>query len=58
MALQLAKMFGGSADNWLNLERTYALHQAVLELAEQLGANPELRASQRPNPLPPRRTLR
>ncbi|WP_373488300.1 HigA family addiction module antitoxin [Blastomonas sp.] len=45
MALRLAKMFGGSADSWLNLQRAYDLQLAEAELAEQLKSIPELKAA-------------
>lgn len=45
MALRLAKMFGGSAESWLNMQRAYDLHLAERELADQLKAIPQLRAA-------------
>lgn len=45
MALRLAKMFGGSADSWVNMQRRYDLKIAERELGDALDAIPELRAA-------------
>jgi antitoxin HigA-1 len=45
MALRLAKMFGGSAESWVNLQRNYDLKMAERELGDALDAIPLLRAA-------------
>ena len=45
MALRLAKMFGGSAESWLNLQRNYDLRIAELEMGDALAAIPRLEAA-------------
>ena len=45
MALRLAKMFGGSAESWLNMQRNYDLTVATRELGDALDRIPELRAA-------------
>ena len=45
MALRLAKMFGGSAESWTNLQRNYDLKIAERELGDALDAIPRLEAA-------------
>ena len=45
MALRLAKMFGGSAESWINLQRNYDLRIAELELGDTLAGIPRLEAA-------------
>jgi addiction module HigA family antidote len=45
MALRIGKMCGNGADIWLNLQRTYDLRMAELELGDALDAIPLLRAA-------------
>jgi antitoxin HigA-1 len=45
MALRLAKMFGGSAESWVNLQRNYDLKMAERELGDALDAIPLLKAA-------------
>lgn len=45
MALRLAKMFGGNAESWTNLQRNYDLKIAEAELGDALDAIPLLRAA-------------
>lgn len=45
MALRLAKMFGGNAESWTNLQRNYDLKIAEAELGDALDAIPMLRAA-------------
>jgi antitoxin HigA-1 len=45
MALRLAKMFGGSAESWLNMQRNYDLKLAERELGDALDKIPELKAA-------------
>jgi addiction module HigA family antidote len=45
MALRLAKMFGGNAESWSNLQRNYDLKIAEAELGDALDAIPLLRAA-------------
>ncbi len=45
MALRLAKMFGGSAESWTNMQRNYDLKIAEAELGDKLDAIPLLRAA-------------
>ncbi len=45
MALRLAKMFGGNAESWTNLQRNYDLKIAEAELGDKLDAIPILRAA-------------
>lgn len=45
MALRLAKMFGGSAESWTNMQRNYDLKIAEAELGDALDAIPLLRAA-------------
>lgn len=40
MALRLAKLFGGSAEAWTNMQRDYDLRIAERELAEELKRIP------------------
>ncbi len=42
MALRLGKMFGGSAESWLNMQRRYDLKIAERELGDALDAIPRL----------------
>jgi addiction module HigA family antidote len=42
MALRLAKMFGGSPESWLNMQRNYDLKLAERELGDALDAIPRL----------------
>ena len=45
MALRLAKMFGGTGESWLNLQRNYDLKMAERELGDALAAIPRLEAA-------------
>jgi antitoxin HigA-1 len=45
MALRLAKMFGGTAESWTNLQRNYDLRVAELEMADELAKIPHLKAA-------------
>ena len=45
MALRLAKMFGGSAESWTNMQRNYDLKIAEAELGDALDAIPRLEAA-------------
>ncbi len=45
MALRLAKMFGGNAESWTNMQRNYDLKIAEAELGDALDAIPLLRAA-------------
>jgi len=45
MALRLAKMFGGSAESWTNMQRNYDLKIAEAELGDALDAIPHLQAA-------------
>ena len=45
MALRLAKMFGGNAESWTNLQRNYDLKIAEAELGDALDAIPRLEAA-------------
>jgi antitoxin HigA-1 len=45
MALRLARMFGGSAESWTNMQRNYDLKIAEAELGDALDAIPLLRAA-------------
>ena len=45
MALRLAKMFGDSAESWINLQRNYDLRIAELELGDVLAEIPRLKAA-------------
>jgi len=45
MALRLARMFGGSAESWLAMQRNYDLKLAERELVNQLDAIPRLEAA-------------
>lgn len=45
MALRLAKMFGGSAESWTNMQRNYDLKIAEAELGDALDAIPTLKAA-------------
>jgi addiction module HigA family antidote len=45
MALRLARMFGGSAESWVNMQRNYDLRMAERELGEALDAIPRLEAA-------------
>ncbi len=38
MALRLARLLGGSAESWLNMQRTYDLRTLEVEMAEELAA--------------------
>jgi addiction module HigA family antidote len=42
MALRLARMFGGSAESWVNMQRNYDLKIAERELGDALDAIPRL----------------
>jgi addiction module HigA family antidote len=44
-ALRLARMFGGSAESWLNLQRNYDLRIAEAEMADELAKIPHLKAA-------------
>ena len=45
MALRLARMFGGSAESWLAMQRNYDLKLAERELQAELDAIPRLEAA-------------
>ena len=45
MALRLARMFGGSAESWVNMQRNYDLKIAERELGDALDAIPLLQAA-------------
>ena len=45
MALRLARMFGGNAESWTNLQRNYDLKIAEAEIGDKLDAIPLLRAA-------------
>ena len=45
MALRLARMFGGSAESWVNMQRNYDLKIAERELAAELDKIPRLEAA-------------
>lgn len=45
MALRFAKMFGGSAESWTNMQRNYDLKIAEAELGDALDAIPLLKAA-------------
>ncbi len=45
MALRLARMFGGSAESWINMQRDYDLKIAEAELRDALDAIPMLKAA-------------
>jgi addiction module HigA family antidote len=45
MALRLAKMFGGSAESWTNMQRNYDLKIAEIELGDALDKIPFLEAA-------------
>ena len=45
MALRLARMFGGSAESWVNMQRNYDLKIAERELADELDKIPHLEAA-------------
>jgi addiction module HigA family antidote len=45
MALRLARMFGGSAESWVNMQRNYDLRRAERDLGEALDAIPRLEAA-------------
>jgi len=45
MALRLARMFGGSAESWVNMQRNYDLKIAERELGDALNAIPRLEAA-------------
>ena len=45
MALRLARVFGGSAESWTNMQRTYDLKIAEAELGDALNAIPLVRAA-------------
>ena len=45
MALRLARMFGGSAEVWVNMQRNYDLKIAERELGDALDAIPRLEAA-------------
>jgi antitoxin HigA-1 len=45
MALRLARMFGGNAESWVNLQRNYDLKIAEAELGDALDAIPLLKAA-------------
>ena len=44
-ALRLAKMFGGTAESWVNMQRNYDLKIAERELGVALDAIPFLKAA-------------
>jgi antitoxin HigA-1 len=44
-ALRLAKMFGGTAESWVNMQRNYDLKIAERELGSALDAIPFLQAA-------------
>ena len=45
MALRLARMFGGSAESWLAMQRSYDLKLAERDLLDELDAIPRLEAA-------------
>ncbi len=45
MALRLARMFGGSAESWVNMQRNYDLKIAQAEIGDALDAIPLLEAA-------------
>ncbi len=45
MALRLARMFGGSAESWINMQRNYDLKIAERELGDALDKIPRLEAA-------------
>ena len=45
IALRLARMFGGSAESWVNMQRNYDLKIAEAELGDALDAIPLLKAA-------------
>ena len=45
MALRLARMFGGSAESWVQMQGAYDLKVAELALAGELAAIPHLEAA-------------
>ena len=45
MALRLARMFGGNAESWTNLQRNYDLKIAEAEIGDKLDAIPLLKAA-------------
>lgn len=45
MALRLARMFGGSAESWVNMQRNYDLKIAERDLGDALDAIPRLEAA-------------
>lgn len=45
MALRLGKLFGNSAEFWLNLQRNYDLRILEREMADELAAIPTLDAA-------------
>ena len=45
MALRLARMFGGNAESWTNLQRNYDLRIAEAEIGDKLDAIPLLKAA-------------
>lgn len=45
MALRLAKMFGGSAESWINMQRNYDMKIAERELGDALDLIPRLEAA-------------
>jgi len=45
MALRLARMFGSSAESWVNIQRNYDLKIAERELAAELDKIPHLEAA-------------
>ncbi len=44
-ALRLARMFGGTAESWVNMQRNYDLKVAEAELGDALNAIPFLEAA-------------
>ena len=45
MALRLARMFGGTAESWVNMQRNYDLKIAERELGDALDAIPFVEAA-------------
>ena len=45
MALRLARMFGGSAESWVNMQRNYDLKIAEAAMGNALDAIPLLKAA-------------
>ena len=45
IALRLARMFGGTAESWVSMQRNYDLKIAEAEIGDQLDAIPLLRAA-------------